>query len=138
LTFASGATNLVTGDTNGKGDVLVRDLQAGTTTRISVNSKGEQADGGGRSPDISGDGRYVVFLSASGNLDPRADESGNKELVYVHDRQGGQTTLASVYSEGGLLTVGLFEEPTISRDGRYVAFSFYDKGENMGIMDMGA
>jgi Tol biopolymer transport system component len=136
LTFASGATNLVTGDTNGKGDVLVRDLQAGTTTRISVNSKGEQADGGGRSPDISGDGRYVVFLSASGNLDPRADESGNKELVYVHDRQGGQTTLASVYSEGGLLTVGLFEEPTISRDGRYVAFSFYDKGENMGIMDI--
>jgi hypothetical protein len=135
VTFSSGATNLVPGDTNGKADVFVRDLQAGTTTRVSVNSRGEQAEGGGSSPDISGDGRYVVFLSASGNLDPRADEY-NKDLVYVHDRQGGQTTLASVYSEGGLLTVGLLDQPAISRDGRYVAFSFYDKGENQGIMDI--
>ena len=136
VTFASGATNLVAGDTNGKGDVFVRDLQTGTTTLVSVNSRGEQADGGGNSPDISGDGRYVVFLSASGNLDPRADDYRNTSLVYVHDRQVGQTTLASVYSDGGIMTVGLFDEPTISRDGRYVAFSFYDKGDNNGIMNI--
>jgi len=134
VTFSSGATNLVAGDNNGKVDVFVRDLQTGSTTLISLSTTGAQADGGGNSPDISGDGRYVVFLSASGNLDPRADETANKELVYVHDRQIGQTTLASVSSDGVILTVGLFDQPTISRDGRYVAFSFYDKGDNNGIL----
>ena len=136
VAFSSGATNLVAGDTNGKADVFVYDLQTGATTRVSVNTSGEQADGGGGSPAISGDGRYVVFLSASGNLDPRADEYSHSVLVYVHDRQIGQTTLASVYSDGGIMTVGLFDQPTISRDGRYVAFSFYDKGDNNGIMNI--
>ncbi len=136
VAFSSGGTNLVAGDTNGKADIFVYDLQTGGITRVSVNTSGEQADGGGGSPAISGDGRYVVFLSDSGNLDPRADEYRGKDLVYVHDRQIGQTTLASVYSEGGIMTVGLFDQPTISRDGRYVAFSFYDKGDNNGIMNI--
>jgi Tol biopolymer transport system component len=136
VTFYSAATNLVAGDTNGKIDIFVYDLQTGSTTRVSVNTSGSQADGGGHSPAISGNGRYVVFLSDSGNLDPRADEYRGKDLVYVHDRQIGQTTLASVYSEGSILTVGLFDDPTISQDGRYVAFSYYDKGSNNGIMDI--
>jgi Tol biopolymer transport system component len=136
ITFISGATNLITGDTNGKADVFVRDLQTGSTTRVSVNTSGSQADGGGTSPDISGDGRYVVFMSASGNLDPRADEYRYSELVYVHDRQTGQTTLASVYSDGRIMEVGLFDQPTIARNGRYVAFSFYEKGNNNGILNI--
>ncbi len=134
VTFSSAATNLVTGDTNGKADIFVYDLQMGSTTRVSVNTSGSEADRGGGDPAISGDGRYVVFLSNSGNLDPRADETALKDLVYVHDRQIGQTTLASVYSEGGIMTVGLLDQPAISRDGRYVAFSFYDKGDNNGIL----
>jgi hypothetical protein len=138
VTFASGATNLVAGDTNGKADVFVRDLQTGTTTRVSVNSRGEQADGGGNSPDISGDGRYVVFLSASHNLDPREEDTSGKDLVYVHDRQGGQTVLAAVYAEGHALEAGLLDHPTISRDGRYVAFAHYNKAENQGIMNIWA
>ena len=137
VTFASGATNLVAGDVNlSRSNVFVRDLQAGSTTRVSVNTSGAQADGGGTSPDISGDGRYVVFMSASGNLDPRADEYRYDELVYVHDHQTGQTTLASVYSDGRIMEVGLFDQPTISRDGRYLAFSFYEKGNNNGILNI--
>lgn len=136
VVFVSTATNLDGNDTNNKKDAFARNRLNGATTRISVNSSGVQADGGGSSPRVSGDGRYVVFLSASGNLDPRADEYISKELVYVHDRQIGQTTLASVYSEGTIMTVGLFDQPTISRDGRYVAFSFYDKGDNNGIMNI--
>ena len=73
VTFSSGATNLVAGDTNGTRDIFVYDLQTGATTLVSVNTSGEQADGGGNSPAISGDGRYVVFLSNSGNLSPEAD-----------------------------------------------------------------
>ena len=135
LAFDSGATNLVAGDTNGKGDVFVHDLQTGSTSLVSINSSGEQADAGGNTPDISGDGRYVVFLSSSDNLAPRTDES-KKPLVYVNDRQIGQTVLASVYSEGEVMVTGLLDQPTISSNGRFVAFSFYDKGDNNGIMDI--
>ncbi len=34
--FGSAASNLVPGDSNGTGDVFVRDLRAGTTVRVSV------------------------------------------------------------------------------------------------------
>ncbi len=129
VAFVSGATNLVTEDTNGKADVFVRDLQAGTTTRASVNSSEVEAIGGGYSPDISGDGRYVVFLSKSSNLDPRASDFGGYNLAYVRDLQVGQTTLASVYSTGDVLGVGDIDVPTISRDGRYVAFEFREHGD---------
>ncbi len=134
VVFTSNAANLDGNDTNNKSDVFARNRMNGATTRISINSSGFGADGGGFSPAISGDGRYVVFLSDSGNLDPRADEYRGKDLVYVYDRQIGQTTLASVSSDGVILTVGLFDQPTISSNGRYVAFSFYDKGNNNGIM----
>lgn len=136
VAFSSGATNLVAGDTNGKRDIFVYDLQTGSTTRVSINTSGEQADGGGSSPSISGDGRYVVFLSDSGNLDPRANDYRGKDLVYLYDHQIGQTTLASVASDGSILTVGLFDQPTISRNGRLAAFPFYDKGDNNGIMNI--
>lgn len=129
IAFASSATNLVAEDTNGKADVFIRDLQAGTTTRVSVNSSGVEAIGGGYNPDISGDGRYVVFLSKSSNLDPRATDFGGYNLAYVRDLQVGQTTLASVYSTGDVLGVGDIDMPTISRDGRYVAFEFREHGD---------
>jgi hypothetical protein len=135
VAFSSGATNLVSGDTNEVSDIFVRDLQTGTTTRVSITSRGEQADGRGSSPDISGDGRYVVFLSYADNLAPETEDS-KKPLVYVHDRQGGQTTLASVYTHGNVMVTGGLDQPAISRDGRYVAFSFYDKGDNNGIMNI--
>ncbi len=134
MAFSSGATNLVANDTNGKGDVFVHDLQTGATTLASRNSSGAQADGGGNSPDISGDGRYVVFISKSDNLAPGTDEY--EALVYVHDRQTGQTTLASAYSDGVIMTVGIVDQPTISSNGRAVAFSFYDKGDNNGILNI--
>ncbi|MFL7868877.1 MAG: hypothetical protein AB8I58_08620 [Anaerolineales bacterium] len=129
IAFVSSATNLVTGDTNGKGDVFVRDLQAGTTTRVSINSSGVEANGGGYNPDISGDGRYVVFLSKSRNLDPRAVDFGGYPLAYVRDLQVGQTRLASVSSSGEALGVGDIDLPVISRDGRYVALEFREHGD---------
>ena len=44
VAFLSDATNLVPGDTNGAGDVFVRDRQTGTTERVSVGPGGVQAD----------------------------------------------------------------------------------------------
>ncbi|MBV6452474.1 MAG: hypothetical protein MHPDNHAH_03231 [Anaerolineales bacterium] len=136
IAFASNASNLVSGDTNNVADLFVRDRATGTTTRVSVNTSGEQGDQASRSSAISGDGHYVVFLSKSSNFAPGTGDFSGKDLVYLHDRQTGQTTLVSVHSDGSIMTAGLLDQPAISSNGRYVAFSFYDKGENNGIMNI--
>jgi Tol biopolymer transport system component len=139
IAFQSYATNLVAGDTNGQGDVFVRDLQTGTTTRVSINSSGVEANGWSNSPSISGDGRYVLFLSRSSNLDPRAFDFGIYELAYVHDRQNGLTSVVSVYSSGDVLGVGSIDMPNISRDGRHVAYEFREHGspeQNTNVYDL--
>jgi hypothetical protein len=75
VAFASEASNLVAGDTNGVADVFVRDTCIGaasgcmpTTTRVSVASSGAEANGGSDAPSISADGRFVAFDSTAGNL----------------------------------------------------------------------
>src|SRR5437588_11650664 len=61
LAFASTATNLVDGDTNGQEDVFLRDLANGTTTRVSVATDGTQSNDQSLVDDISGNGQYVLF-----------------------------------------------------------------------------
>jgi Tol biopolymer transport system component len=70
IAFYSYATNLVRGqaDTNENSDVFVRDRLRGTTTRISVDERGRQADGGSIFPVMSADGRSVAFQSSAPNL----------------------------------------------------------------------
>jgi len=65
VAFASGATNLVAGDSNGHWDIFVRDLDANRTVRVSVATDGAQGDADSYSPSVSADGRYVAFISAS-------------------------------------------------------------------------
>src|SRR5574341_1547585 len=60
VVFDSPASTLVDGDTNGVGDVFVRDRRTGTTTRVSVSSSGAQASGASDSASISRDGRFVA------------------------------------------------------------------------------
>src|SRR2546426_7779837 len=61
VVFVSDASNLVPGDTNGMLDVFVRDLIAGTTERVSVDSSGVEGNGASGGffdlPDISADRR---------------------------------------------------------------------------------
>ena len=123
VAFTSDATNLVSGDTNGEQDIFVHDRQTGQTTRVSVASDGTQARSGtiygSLSPSISADGRYVAFHSYADNL-----VSGDTNLspdVFVHDRQTGQTTRVSVASDGTQAN-NVSAHPSISADGRYVAF----------------
>jgi Tol biopolymer transport system component len=119
VAFSSDASNLVPGDSNGFADIFMHDCQLGQTTRISVSSTGNQGNGKSFSPSISSDGRYVAFESDAANL--AADDSNDAYDVYVHDRQTGQTTRVSVSSKGeeGNDTS---QFPSISSDGRYVAF----------------
>jgi len=119
VVFESSATNLVSGDTNGVSDIFVRDRLTGTTARVSVDSSGVQGDQESLGPSISADGRYVAFYSAAANL-VALDTNGVTD-AFVHDRQTGVTELASVDSAGNQGDGDCYF-PTLSADGRYVAF----------------
>jgi Tol biopolymer transport system component len=84
VTFASGAWNLVPGDTNDTTDVFVRDRRTGTTGRVSVSGTGEQGNGESFSPVLSADGRYVAFDSDASNLVP--GDTNDTNDVFVRDR----------------------------------------------------
>jgi len=120
VAFDSAASNLVSGDTNNNPDIFVHDRQTGETTLVSVASDGTQGNGGSADfPSISADGRYVGFSSHASNL-VSGDTNGITD-IFIHDRLTGETTLASVASDG---TQGnaISNNQFISADGRYVAF----------------
>jgi Tol biopolymer transport system component len=119
VTFSSTASNLVSGDTNGFGDVFVHDRSTGTTTRVSVASDGTQASNSSVAAAISADGRYVSFASYASNL--VAGDTGATD-GFVHDRATGVTSRVSVASDGTQAN-GDSSGPVISADGRSVAFT---------------
>jgi len=122
VAFQSYASNLVSDDTNGFEDVFVHDRQTRQTSRISIASDGTQGNGWSGYPSISGDGRYVAFNSYASNL-VSSDTNGEYD-IFVHDRQTGQTSRVSVASDGTQGNGGSYN-PSISVDGRYVAFESY-------------
>lgn len=137
VAFQSLATNLVTGDTNGVSDIFVRDTQTDTTERISISSMGAQGNADSEYPSISADGRYVAFYSNASNL-VTGDTNGVSD-IFIHDRVLDTTTRISITSEG-LQSNGHSINPSISRDGRYIAFestssNFYSS-DNNGISDV--
>ncbi|MCL4473008.1 MAG: hypothetical protein M1455_03590 [Actinobacteria bacterium] len=118
VAFSSGATNLVTGDTNGQPDVFVKDTQTGMTSLVSSNSSGIEGNNYSYYGSISDNGRYVAFVSAS-NLAPGG--WFNRSNVYLKDTQTGTTTLISSNSSG-IQGDSSSLDPEISGDGRYVEF----------------
>ncbi len=119
VAFVSVAANLVTGDTNGVADVFVHDRGTGATERVSVSSSGVQGNANSLGPAISGDGRYVVFRSLASNL--VAGDANGASDVFLHDRRTGITERVSA-TPGGADANGASSYPTITPNGRYVAF----------------
>jgi Tol biopolymer transport system component len=91
VAFESQSSNLVAADTNGNGDVFVRDRVSGTTERVSISSTGVQGNNQSYVSSISADGRYVAFNSSANNLVPGGDANGLNDDVFVRDRQLGTT-----------------------------------------------
>lgn len=120
VAFTSASTSLVRGDTNGRIDVFVRDRLERTTERASVGSGEEQGVGPSSQPSISADGRFVAFMSFASNL-----VTGDANLagdVFVRDLALGTTALASLASDAAQGLASSYT-PSISADGRYVAFA---------------
>jgi Tol biopolymer transport system component len=93
--------------------VFVHDLHTGTTELVSIATDGARGNVGSSQPSISGDGRYVAFVSTATTLVER--DTNNVDDVFVHDRDTGET----VRIGGG---DGPSYNPVISDDGAYVAF----------------
>ena len=135
VAFSSEATNLVDDDTNGRRDVFVRDRDADgdgffdeagnvTTTRISVGWFGEDANSDSWQVSISGNGRYIAFASYASNLiAPYTDTNGTWD-VFRYDQETGEMIRVSV-SSAGVQGNGQSDQPSISYDGRYIAFRSY-------------
>ena len=119
VVFRSWASNLVPGDTNVRYDVFVRDIQAGTITRLSTDSNGNQANDDSFGVLITADGRYVAFASNASNL--VAGDTNAAEDVFLKDLQTGTTTRVSRESAGNQAN-SWSDGPSISADGSYVAF----------------
>jgi len=120
VAFVSEATNLVAGDTNGVADVFVKDTRTQTISRVSIGAGGVEANGASARPQISYEGRNVVFSSDATNL---IDDAAAHDL-YLHDRElglvpndapefrkptaGSSRLKADAHKAEG--TVGMFEE----------------------------
>jgi Tol biopolymer transport system component len=127
VAFTSGSANLVAGDTNDESDVFVRDLSTGTTALASLNDSGDQTDAASGSPAISGDGRYVAFVSMGRNMPDSTFVPGpgwGGMDVYLRDMVAGTTVRVS-RAAADPTTGGnnLSFYPDISDDGRFVAYA---------------
>jgi RTX calcium-binding nonapeptide repeat (4 copies)/WD40-like Beta Propeller Repeat len=136
VVFESGTPNLVENDTNGRVDIFMHDLQTRLTTRVSVDSNGNQGNGnstmGENRASISADGRYIVFQSLADNLVP--GDTNNALDVFVRDTVAGITSRVSVSSSGVEPVGGVFEtksfDGTISADGQRIVFMSNGKTMN--------
>src|SRR5258706_14510872 len=122
VAFMSVATNLVPGDTNGAWAIFLPDRLSGRTEGGSVDSKGVQGNGfsGVYGFAMSPDGRYGAFESRASNLVP-GDTNGASD-IFLRDRVTGTTERVSA-STGGAQGDADCLHPSISPDGRYVAFA---------------
>jgi Tol biopolymer transport system component len=137
VAFDSEEHDLVPGDTNGVRDVFVLDTVAKTTARASVSSTGVQGIWESYDPAISADGRYVAFTSGAYNL--VADDTNTRGDVFVRDTVAKTTTRVSL-GAAGQQGNGNSSQPSISADGRYVAFtadaSNLVPGDTNGVEDV--
>jgi Tol biopolymer transport system component len=125
VAFHGDASNLVAGDTNGWYDVFVHDRKTGVTERVSVDSSGAEGNSFSGFQSISADGQVVAYSSYASNL-VAGDTNGTWD-VFVRDRAMGITERVSVDSSGveGNGGSGDDRPPSISADGRFVAFGSY-------------
>src|SRR5437867_1684115 len=122
VAFASGATNLVAGDTNAATDIFVHDRKTGQTVRVAVDSAGSQGNDSSFDPSISANGRWVAFDSLATNL--VAGDTNAATDIFAHDRKTGETVRVSVDS-AGIEGNGDSSDPSLSATGRWVAFQSF-------------
>ena len=134
VAFASMATNLVPGDTNGVEDVFLRDRdtdadgtfdEPGAVSTIRVSQRGAvQGNGASAEPAITADGRYVVFTSLAASLLTPGQPPLPVPVVLRWDRLSGEIVLVSQTAAGEPLLARRSAQPGVSDDGNSVVFLY--------------
>jgi Tol biopolymer transport system component len=119
IIFISDADNLVIGDTNLVKDIFVHNSITGQTLRVSVATDGTQGNAMSVNPSLSRDGHLVVFASAASNLVD--SDTNNTWDIFMHDLITGITRRISISSDGTQAN-NFSDNPSISADGRFIAF----------------
>jgi len=129
IAFESDATNFIAGgDSNGVTDIFIKDLSAGlpgTTIRVSTDSAGSEATGGpSNQVAMTPDGQVIAFSSGAVNLLGAGNDTNGFKDIFVKDLSGGLpgTTIRVSTDSSGNAANGPSYSPSISADGRYVAF----------------
>ncbi|MDO8963191.1 MAG: hypothetical protein Q7W30_01730 [Coriobacteriia bacterium] len=112
--------SLETSDTNDVSDVYLKDMVTGSIRRVSVSSAGATGDARSVYPSISADGRFIAFESNASNL--VSGDTNEGADVFVHDTATGETTRVSLSDGGDEIPIDSVD-PSISDDGRFVAFA---------------
>lgn len=122
VVYQSNANNLVTGDTNNVADIFLYDTLNKITTRVNRGPNGAQATGGDSwNPDISYDGRYIVYQSSAKNLVP--GDTNNFWDIFLYDTVTKTTTRVNRGPNGAQASGGSSNQPAISGNGRYVVYT---------------
>jgi len=119
ITYYGDATNLVPGDTNNQRDIFLYDNLTKKTSRVNLNNNGEQANGLSHYTTISGDGRFVSYVSYATNLVP--GDTNELKDIFLYDTLKKKTTRINVSSNGEQAN-GDSSSPALSADGRYVTY----------------
>ncbi len=120
VAFTSSAGTLVADDANLESDVFVHDLTTGETTRVNLNTAGNELRDDSSHLSMSANGRFVVFVT--GDSFVVADDTNESADVFLLDRKKGVTTRLSV-SSGGEQADGNSYATALSADGSVVAFA---------------
>lgn len=121
VVFQSTGNGIVAGDDNNLLDVFLRDMQNSTTQRVSVATNGTGANDNCGQPTISGNGRYITFISAADNL--VLGDTNNTFDVFVHYQGYNITRRVSIASHAGSGGDGRSTDPAISGDGKTITFA---------------
>ena len=122
IAFTTAATNLAAhGDFNRRNDIFVRDVVEEKTNRANIQSGTlDEANQDSSDPSVSVDGHYVAFASPADTL-TRGD-TNNKSDVFRYNRELHQTVRASLGLGAASNAAGASFQPSISDDGKRVAF----------------
>ncbi|MBY0241102.1 MAG: DUF4214 domain-containing protein [Burkholderiaceae bacterium] len=126
VVFASQASNLVQGDTNGTRDIFRKDLQTGETLRVSVTADGQQVRGDASDASISADGRYIVFSSTAGLT---AGDADGKSDLFIKDMHSG--AVARLSQSGGANDVNYLEGGALANDSLSVLYTYFKYTDGM-------
>ena len=120
VAFSTDSSNLVPGDENGLLDIFLYERSSGTVKRISVAADGTEANGASGQPQITSDGRYVVFRSHASNL-VRGDNNSVSD-IFRYDAESGAIERVSV-DPGGVEGNGQSKDPSICDNSRLIAYT---------------